>query len=1217
MVLPSKTKIPIILLLLVIIAPTALAWMPGEKFSCTPDPCPFVTYRGWQVSTGWDNSTYNTTLGGTCVKDGGTNGDYCIRTCNMNEGCYGTVNQYSSGYYNLLDQPCAYGSTGFSTYGEMNLNSNNCYWTESVTVFDSNSPGFNYNWAHYYNGTADDVPSFFLFLDGGNHGGTSSLTNLEYIYLYPFGYSINAPPGPYDLIYTRYNTSMTEGRLTPTSGCTAGVTYDIWSEHYMYSIPRVSDYQEQRTCIQNAEIAIAYMTFQLTGTGTGTHFWDYTTPEQEVTRPSDNMLFITMQWADDTQDNGNYSSTNHTPYVNLLVSSPTDVFPLTTVMENFTVTSYGCGGTLCSATAQFYVNVSQLPDGQIWFFTEIDDGFGAERAAAGGNEYDGYVYKMNMQSLDPPTVTLNNPANGVAYPPGTYVNFNYTSISNTGPTVTNTIRVNNNEVFSATQPNGTHNYSMQFTTTGTYTWKVTGTDSYGSTTTPTRTFTIVDASNPTISSASVPNMNAGQNMACHATVVPGTYPVDKVWCVLSPQSVNINMPNVGGTSHSGFTSTTAAWATTQNWIIYANDTQGNTVNTTGAVQINHAPTFVSQNVNPASPTTYGPTKQYTFSSTWADDIGTSTASITFTSGPLSGQTFVGTKSGNTYTRVFTGLNAGTYQYYWTVTDNGGLQNTSTTYSYIINKATPTIINTMSPSFTVTTGTVVTGSCTVNNNTGGLMVYNKCGLQTLAQQTTPTTISTTPVAPSIGTYSCNCAVIETANWNAAQDIQTLTVNSATAPIVSALQPLNATIVDVGSIVSFNTTVTPGSFPITSVTARLWKTATTYNDYTMTNIGGTTWQVNVTMLDAWNTLMNYTVTAIDSGANTGTNSILFYNNHAPLPTNITVSPSDGQPYSPSTTYTFNITWTDDLDATITTANITIDGTEYAGTHIGSGKFTYQIVGLSTGVHNYTWTAWDSRGLSRTTSLQTYSVGVTQTILQIFTTPSISVVQGTQTTVNCTSNVPVSVNLYRNGAPVSNPDVQTLSTGTYTYICNSSAAGNYTAGSTSDILIVNPQNSQTQTQFCDGQLNQQYTYYNGSENYTMCVNLPCGANVTSARVNITGLPLFKLIDRIIGFFRLDSGALGSCTSTGHSFAYYYRVYCQNTSIYMNSGRVEMVSVRIINSTFNNTVYNLPLTYSNVKIENAYVLNGELISGTITPLTSNDVYGRSQGLYNITFDT
>lgn len=1202
MVFKSNVKVPIIFLLaILIVIPFSLAF---AKESCVPQSCPISTYNGRQTSTAWTNSTFNTSVDSVCVKDGGITGDFCVRTCNMANGCYGTATTYSSNTNTLLNQQCAYGTTGFVNSGQINLDSNYCYSVLSYTTYKPNNPSLFFNWAHYYNGSYSSP--FFLFLDGTNHGATTVYNN-EYIFLYPFGYGLTAPTG-YDLTYTRYNTSITEARLTPTSGCSAGVTYDLWAEHYIYKIPFVSSYSTQTSCVQNAQILAPNVNFQLNSPGQN-KYWDWLSGRQTITRPSDNLFFVTIQWGDDAQDNGNYSSLTYIPKLTLMSANPGSI-PLKT---SFTNLSYSCGGgppAVCAVSAQFYVNISQLPDGDVDFFIFLDDGFYDIRNITKF----GTFYRANLVTNPTPTVILNSPVNGASFSPGTFITFNYTSISQTG-SVTNTLSINNNPYFSGSEANGTHIHSFQFNNTGTYNWKVQGTDSYGTTITAQRTFTIIDASNPSITSTNVNNVNVGQNAVCNANVVAGTYPISKVWCTLSPQSATINMPNIGGTSYSGSLLTTAGWATTQTWIIYANDTQGNKVNATGVVLINHAPTFSSQNVNPTSPTTYGPTKQTTFTSIWNDDIGTSSATITFTSGPLSGQSFTGTKSGNTYIRVFTGMNAGTYQYYWTVTDNGGLTATSPSQSYIINKATPTVQNLMSPSFTVPTGTAVTGSCVVLNSTGGNMYYNKCGLQTPQSTTTPSTLSITPITPSTGIYTCNCTSLETANWNKVNNIQTLTVSTATGPTVTNLQPINASVVNAGTTVFFNATVTAGSYPINTVTLLLNNGVILSGP--MTSIGGGVYQRSVTMQTVWPTPLEYKVIAVDTNTNVGQNSVNIFNNHAPTPYNSQVSPPQGQPYSPSTTYTFNISWIDDIDAIITSANITIDGTTYSATHLGGGNFTYSIIGLSTGLHNYTWTATDSNGLIGTTGIQTYSVGITATILQIFITPSVSVIEGTQTTANCTSNVPVNLTLYRNGILVSNPDVQTLGVGTYTYICNTTGGGNYSAGSTSDILIVNSQNSQTQTQFCDGQFSKQYTYYNGSENYTMCVNLPCGANVTSATVDLTGLPLFKLVSKIIGFFRLDGNQISSCLTTGASFSYNYRIYCNNSNIYMNNGRVEMIGVRLVNSTFNNTVYNLPLTFSNVLIKDAYILNGEVISGTIEPLTSYDEYGESIGLYNITFDT
>ncbi len=106
--------------------------------------------------------------------------------------------------------------------------------------------------------------------------------------------------------------------------------------------------------------------------------------------------------------------------------------------------------------------------------------------------------------------------------------------------------------------------------------------------------------------------------------------------------------------------------------------------------------------------------------------------------------------------------------------------------------------------------------------------------------------------------------------------------------------------------------------------------------------------------------------------------------------------------------------------------------------------QFVNLSAAAHDYECSVIETTNyMNATTGSVIYIVDPANTTLNLTALPSWNEFNGTQTTVSCNAdNIEVSVELFRDGSPVSNPDVQTLTNGTYVYDCNATASQNYTA-------------------------------------------------------------------------------------------------------------------------------------------------------------------------------
>ncbi|MEM4247894.1 MAG: hypothetical protein QXH80_01385, partial [Candidatus Nanoarchaeia archaeon] len=157
-----------------------------------------------------------------------------------------------------------------------------------------------------------------------------------------------------------------------------------------------------------------------------------------------------------------------------------------------------------------------------------------------------------------------------------------------------------------------------------------------------------------------------------------------------------------------------------------------------------------------------------------------------------------------------------------------------------------------------------------------------------------------------------------------------------------------------------------------------------------------------------------------------------------------------YSPSASYRFNATWTDNI--AVNTVLLEFGGTNYTTTNVGS-VYTKTFDALAAGTYNYRWYANDTANNWNSTPAFTFTIDKAITALLLSYNPSSTVSYGTQSNVSCTANnAESSPTITRGGVGVSNPDVQTLAAGNYNYACTSATTQNYTSGSTAGTLTVN---------------------------------------------------------------------------------------------------------------------------------------------------------------------
>ncbi len=167
------------------------------------------------------------------------------------------------------------------------------------------------------------------------------------------------------------------------------------------------------------------------------------------------------------------------------------------------------------------------------------------------------------------------------------------------------------------------------------------------------------------------------------------------------------------------------------------------------------------------------------------------------------------------------------------------------------------------------------------------------------------------------------------------------------------------------------------------------------------------------------------------------------------NLIENPETGSEYSPNQSYEFNITWTDNVG--VAQVWINFNGVNHTVTS-ANNVYSFSISDLAAGTYSYAWYARDASGNANTTGFIDYVVAKAIPQLSINILPSSSVTNGTMTTVtgiNCPSIL--TCTLYREDAAVSNPDIATLSLGTYSYLYNTTGNENYSSESVLRTLIV----------------------------------------------------------------------------------------------------------------------------------------------------------------------
>jgi len=185
-----------------------------------------------------------------------------------------------------------------------------------------------------------------------------------------------------------------------------------------------------------------------------------------------------------------------------------------------------------------------------------------------------------------------------------------------------------------------------------------------------------------------------------------------------------------------------------------------------------APQYSGLKQTPASPATYYPTNNYQFNATWTDNTGVSDVILEFNGANYSYSAGQLNKSDNEYYKSFYSLAAGTYTYKWYANDTSNNWGKTLNQTYVLDKAITALFLTITPSNSVSYGTLTTISCSSNN------------LESSPTLTRNTTGVSNPDANVLaaGIYNYACTAIATNNYTSASATGTLTVSKA-APTIN--------------------------------------------------------------------------------------------------------------------------------------------------------------------------------------------------------------------------------------------------------------------------------------------------------------------------------------------------------------------------------------------------------------------------------------------------
>jgi len=324
----------------------------------------------------------------------------------------------------------------------------------------------------------------------------------------------------------------------------------------------------------------------------------------------------------------------------------------------------------------------------------------------------------------------------------------------------------------------------------------------------------------------------GASYTAVTTTCPGTTPDPGVTCTNVTSLETWTCANFFGASgtraqaKSEISRTNPGGATTATWdVLFFNVTYSVPVSDTTP------PAYSTLTETPTDPATYSSGASYQFNVTWTDNIAVDKVIIEF-----DGVNYTdATQAGSIYTRTFTGLAVGTYNYKWYANDTFNNQNQTGVQTYTINQAADSVnlyLNgNLNQNVSITYETQSNATATATSNTeqlfrDGISVSNP-EITTLAA----------------GTYAYKTNSTGNTNYTASAGITYyLTVDKAASAVNLLLDGSDANVtVEVGSTINLTgqfltgestielyqdgILINSGSSPLTNLT--LFNTQGTYN------------------------------------------------------------------------------------------------------------------------------------------------------------------------------------------------------------------------------------------------------------------------------------------------------------------------------------------------------------------------------------------------------
>jgi hypothetical protein len=496
-----------------------------------------------------------------------------------------------------------------------------------------------------------------------------------------------------------------------------------------------------------------------------------------------------------------------------------------------------------------------------------------------------------------------------------------------------------------------------------------------------------------------------------------------------------NGTNVANTSNNYYNATRLSPSTTYQLTVRTKDTTGN-VNTTNVsdsatTQDGVAPQY--SNIRDQNNTAHTPSGNYQFNITWTDNVAVNQVRLEF-----QGMNYTPSSNGNEYYYSISRLAAGNYTYRWHANDFIGNANQTSTRTFTVAKGTSAvslILNGTDGNLSTAYPVYINASAsrTTGDNTA-IYIYRNgtqiaSGLSPIYNRTQYTTAAM---------YNITAYYPETQNYTASSDTHWLTIQDTTPPgTISGLAERST-----GTTwIYWNwTNPTDSDFAAAILYRNGTNVANTSNNYyNATRLSpSTTYQLTVRTKD---TTGNVNTTNVSDSATTQDGVAPQYSN---------IRDQNNTAHTPSGNYQFNITWTDNV--AVNEVTFEFNGINYTNPTKTGDLYYISMSNLAAGSYSYRWHANDFFSNTNSTGTRTFTVAKGTPAVNIDCTGGWSKTYGTASSVNCSSSTAgVSVSLYRNSTPVSNPDMQTLGANTYTYTCNTTENLNYTTTSTANNLTI----------------------------------------------------------------------------------------------------------------------------------------------------------------------